>query len=135
MSFNTSSNDKPAILQDVLRVPCISTNFRSTKSLSKVMVSSLIAQCTNSLQIVASGTQEGGLYHLKSSYSPLKKSKSRLLRVLHDCHALVAQEDLTLWHGRFGRRNYDSLQKFSSSQLVEGLPLFKTPNTPCVFCL
>ena len=87
---------------------------------------------TNSLQIVASGTQEGGLYSPKNSHSPLEKSKSHLLQ---GSHALVAQEDPTLWHARFGHLNYDSLQKLSSSQLVEGLPIFKTPNTPCVACL
>ena len=69
----------------------------------------------NSLQIVASGTQEGGLYRLQSSHSPIKKSKSHLLNVLKGCHAMVAQEDPTLWHARFGHHNYDSLQKLSSS--------------------
>ena len=48
---------------------------------------------TNSLQIVASGTQEGGLYRLKSSHSLLEKSKSHLLNILKGRHAMVAQEE------------------------------------------
>ena len=139
--LNTSSNDEPAVLQDVLHVPRISANllsvYRITKQGYGVYFDSSVLEVidTNSLQIVASGTQEGGLYHLKSSHSPLEKSKSHLLNVLKGCHAMVAQEDPTLWHARFGHLNYDSLQRLSSSQLVEGLPTFKTPNTPCVACL
>ena len=47
----------------------------------------------------------------------------------------MAQEDPMLWPAQFGHLNYDSLQKLSSSQLVEGLPHFRTLNTSCVACL
>ena len=93
-------------------------------------ISGLKVTDTKNLQIVASGTQEGGFYCLKSSHSPLENSKSPILPVLQGCHALVAQEDPTLWHTRFGHLNYNILQKLSASQLIEGLPHFKTPNTP-----
>ena len=72
-----SSNDEPALLQDVLHVPRISANllsvYRITKQDYGVYFDSSVLEVidTNSLQIVASGTQEGGLYHLKSSHSPL----------------------------------------------------------------
>ena len=58
-----------------------------------------------------------------ASHSPLEKSKSHILHLSQGSHALVAQEDPTLWHARFGHLNYNSLQKLSSSQLVEGLPI------------
>ena len=60
--FNTSSNDEPAVLQDVLHVPRIFTNlllvYRITKQGYGIYFDSSVLEVvdTNSLQIVASGT-------------------------------------------------------------------------------
>ena len=63
--LNTSSNDEPAVLQDVLHVPRISANllsvYRITTQGYGVYFDSSVLEVidTNNLQIVASGTQEG----------------------------------------------------------------------------
>jgi hypothetical protein len=100
--LNTFSNDEPAILQDVLHVPHITANLLSVYQITKqgygVYFDSSVLEVIDisSLQIVASGKEEGGLYRLKSSKSPMDKSKSHFLQVLQSQHALMAHEDATL---------------------------------------
>jgi len=123
-------NGKMAIIEEVLYVPKMQCNLLSVgqfiqKGYSVIMKDNTLKLFDKHQRLV-----------LKTPLANNRTFQTNMKVVELKClSAMVKDEDICLWHYRFGHLNFRGLNQLVDKDMILGVPKIKIPNTVCDTCL
>ena len=113
-------NDGSVLLKDVYHVPGLKKNLASVSQITDsgryVLFGPKDVQILYNVKHVAANIMFGG--KRKQSWYVLSAGDEYIKKVGHNASS-------TLWHARLGHVGFQLLQKISTKQLLDGVPVFK----------